>query len=318
MNQLDALKKITIVVVDSGDIESIKKYNAHDATTNPSLILNSVYSKKYEYIIDDSILYAKKKGGSFQNKIINASDMISVRFGCEILKHIPGYISTEVDARISFDKHACIAKAKKIIELYQENNIDSSRVLIKLASTWEGIQAAKHLKKNNIASNLTLLFSFAQAKACADADVFLISPFVGRISDWYKNNNPTQKYSVVNDPGVIAVKNIYQYYKQYGYNTIIMAASFRTIEQVIALSGCDRITISPVLLSLLKNNKNSINRQLDIKNIKVITRKPDILTESEFRFLHNNDKMAVEKLSEGIRQFSYDQQLLEKFIADRL
>lgn len=318
MNQLKLLNSMSVVVVDTGNIEDIKKYCAIDATTNPSLILNSVISRKYESIIDSSIKFAKKIGGSFKKKVTNASDMISVKFGSEILNHIPGYISTEVDARLSFNTDLCIKKSQKLIRLYQENNVNVSRVLIKLAATWEGIQAAKYLKSLGISCNLTLLFSFAQAKSCADAGVFLISPFVGRIYDWYKKNNLLNKYSTSYDPGVIAVKNIYQYYKQYNYKTIVMAASFRTVDQILELSGCDRITISPILLSQLKENVSPIKRKLNTNNINIITKKPDILSESEFRFLHNQDAMAVEKLSEGIRQFSLDQDSLEKFVSERL
>ncbi|VFP85650.1 Transaldolase A [Buchnera aphidicola (Cinara pseudotaxifoliae)] len=314
MNQLERLKKYTTVVVDSGDIECIARYRPQDATTNPTLILKSVLSKKYDFIINEAIQYAKKMGGSQSNQLQNASDMVSVRFGKEILKYIPGYISTEIDARLSFNTDQCVQKAIKLINLYKEQDIDTSRVLIKLAATWECIQAAYKLKKLGILCNLTLLFSFAQARACADFDVFLISPFVGRIYDWYQKNNTDHSYCSASDPGVLAVKKIFFYYKKYMYKTIIMGASFRNVEQILELSGCDRITISPDLLNLLENKTCDFNKKLDIKKISTVSFKPTPISESEFRFLHNQDAMAVEKLSEGIRQFSHDQIELENFL----
>ncbi|VFP77633.1 transaldolase [Buchnera aphidicola] len=314
MNQLERLKKYTTVVVDSGDIECIAQYRPQDATTNPTLILKSALSKKYECVVNEAIQYAKKTGGSKSTQLQNASDMVSVGFGKEILKYIPGYISTEIDARLSFNTSACVKRAIKLIDLYREQNIDTSRVLIKLAATWECIQAAYKLKKLGILCNLTLLFSFAQARACADSDVFLISPFVGRIYDWYQKNKTDNSYFSNSDPGVLAVKKIFLYYKKYMYKTIIMSASFRKVEQILELSGCDRITISPDLLNVLKNQTCKFNRKLDIDKISTISSKPTPLSESEFRFLHNQDAMAVEKLSEGIRQFSHDQIELEKFL----
>ncbi|VFP84828.1 Transaldolase A [Buchnera aphidicola (Cinara splendens)] len=314
MNQLECLKRYSTVVVDSGDIECIAQYRPQDATTNPTLILKSVLSKKYESIVNKAVQYAKEIGGSQSHQLKNASDMVSVGFGKEILKYIPGYISTEIDARLSFNTSKCVTRAIKLIDLYREQNIDTSRVLIKLAATWECIQAAYKLKKLGILCNLTLLFSFAQARACADADVFLISPFVGRIYDWYQKNNIDNPYFSDSDPGVLAVKKIFFYYKKYMYKTIIMSASFRKVEQILELSGCDRITISPDLLNVLKNQTCKFNRKLDINKISTISSKPIPLSESEFRFLHNQDAMAVEKLSEGIRQFSYDQIALEKFL----
>ncbi|ABJ90535.1 transaldolase [Buchnera aphidicola] len=318
MNQLEYLKKYTTVVVDSGDINYIKKYQPNDATTNPTLILKSVLSNKYNYIIDNSIQYAKDIGGNKLTQVKNASDMISVGFGIEILKYIPGYISTEIDARLSFNTKKCVSKAIKLIKLYNNNGIDTSRVLIKLAATWECIEAARQLKKIGILCNLTLLFSFAQARACADADVFLISPFVGRIYDWYQKFNLNSPYCSNTDPGVIALKKIFFYYKKYGYKTIIMGASFRKLEQIQELVGCDRITISLDLLKQLSMKKDILIKKLDVKKITKVNTKPNALSESEFRFLHNEDAMAVEKLSEGIRQFSSDQQELENFLFDKL
>ncbi|AEH39650.1 transaldolase A [Buchnera aphidicola (Cinara tujafilina)] len=315
MNQLEVLKKFTTIVVDSADIHLVHKYKPSDATTNPSIILNNVLSNKYNNIIEKSILYSKKLGGSLEKKVINALDMISVRFGCEILKFIPGYISTEIDAELSFNTDLCIQKSIKIIKLYNILGVDKSRILIKLAATWEGIQAAKYLRKIGILCNLTLLFSFAQAQACADAKVFLISPFVGRIYDWYsKNQNNNDPYIASKDPGVIAIKNIFYHYKKFGYKTIIMGASFRKIEQIIELAGCDKLTISPILLDQLKKCTIQINRKLNYQlNNNVIT-KPNALSESEFRWLHNKNLMAVEKLAEGINQFYLDKKISNFFI----
>ncbi|VFP78043.1 Transaldolase A [Buchnera aphidicola (Cinara cuneomaculata)] len=314
MNQLEQLRKYTTVVVDSGDIECIQKYKPQDATTNPTLILKSVLSKKYDFIVNNAIQYAQKIGGSVSDKVQNASDMVSVGFGTEILKYIPGYISTEVDARLSFNTDKCIQKSIQLINLYRNRGVDTSRVLIKLAATWECIQAAHQLKKLGIFCNLTLLFSFAQARACADANVFLISPFVGRIYDWYQKFSLNSSYCSLSDPGILAVKKIFVYYKKYMYKTIIMSASFRRIEQILELAGCDRITISPDLLEQLKIQTLSFTKKLDASKIDTVATQPVPLTESEFRFLHNQDAMAVEKLSEGIRQFSYDQMELEKFL----
>ncbi|CAL4318488.1 Transaldolase A [Buchnera aphidicola (Periphyllus testudinaceus)] len=314
MNQLEQLKKYTKVVIDSGDISHIKKYKPFDATTNPSLILKAIKMKEYFYLIKNSIEYSKKKGGNNKKKITRAVDKIIVSLGSEILNKIPGVVSSEVDARLSFNIEKSILKAKKIISMYEnDHGINRNRVLIKLAATWEGIKAAEYLEKNNIHCNLTLLFSFAQARACAESNVFLISPFVGRIYDWYKLNYPTSKYHVLQDKGVRSVKNIYEYYKKYLYKTIIMGASFRNKEQILALSGCDCLTISPELLEDLKSSDEILNKELFLP--KVTFKKPDEkLSKSEFKFLHNKDLMAVEKLSEGIKQFSLDQNTLEKII----
>lgn len=318
MNQLEVLKRFTTVSVDSGDINLIHKYKPTDATTNPSIILNNVLSNQYNQLVEKSIAYAKKIGGSIDQKIINATDMISVIFGFEILKNIPGYISTEIDAKLSFNTDLCIKKAVKIVNLYQTLGIDKSRILIKLAATWEGIQAAKNLKKMGILCNLTLLFSFAQAQACADAQVFLISPFVGRIYDWYNKKKKVKIYSANEDPGIIAIKKIFYHYKKYEYKTIIMGASFRKIEQILELAGCDRLTISPVLLLELQKYKMTIERKLDSQLIKKIYPQPNLLSEAEFRWLHNKDPMAVEKLSEGICQFNSDQEKLEIFLSKKM
>ncbi|XBC39316.1 MAG: transaldolase [Buchnera aphidicola (Nurudea shiraii)] len=316
MNQLESLKKYSKIVVDSGDIESIKIYLPEDTTTNPSLILKAITMPFYENIICDAILYAKRKGGSYECQLLNAVDQVSVMLGLKILKIISGKVSTEVDAHLSFNTDLCIERSKKIISMYEEHGISRSRILIKLAATWECIQAAKELKKHNINCNLTLLFSFAQARACAEAEVFLISPFVGRIYDWYQSKSLIPKYSANLDPGVISVRKIYFYYKEYGYKTIIMGASFRNIQQVLELSGCDYLTISPDLLKELTIKEGYVSRKLCDSNVKKIP--TSVLSRSDFLWLHNEDPMAVEKLSEGIRQFGIDQKKLEKIIKGKM
>ncbi|MXP61080.1 transaldolase [Pantoea sp. Taur] len=316
MNQLDALKQFTTVVADSGDIESIRHYHPEDATTNPSLILKAAGLDAYKHLIDDAIDYAKKQGGSKETQIINASDKVAINLGMEILKSVPGRVSTEVDARLSFDRGMCVTKAEKLVRMYEENGIDRSRILIKLASTWEGIKAAEELEKNGIQCNLTLLFSFAQARACAEAGVFLISPFVGRIYDWYNSRKPLDPYVVDEDPGVKSVRRIYDYYKKHRYSTVIMGASFRKVEQIQALAGCDRLTISPNLLEELANSDAPLERKLEPSTEGF--HQPASLSEAEFRWEHNQDPMAVEKLSDGIRQFAIDQQKLEDVLASRL
>lgn len=316
MNQLDALKKFTTVVADTSDVQSICRYRPQDATTNPSLILQAVNLSSNQHFIDRSVKYAKKKGGSRKEQIINATDKILVDLGIEILKYIPGYISSEVDARLSFNKEECILKAKKIINLYEEQGTSRNRVLIKLAATWECIKAAEELRKDNIFCNLTLLFSFAQARACAESNIFLISPFVGRIYDWYISKNLISKSCVKKDPGVLSIYKIYDYYKRYNYNTIIMGASFRNIQQILFLSGCDRLTISPILLNELESNTEKLERKLMPPSKFFIP--PSPLSEEEFKWEHNQDAMAVEKLSEGIRNFSKDQVFLEKIFSKKI
>lgn len=252
MNQLDSIKQFTTVVADSGDIESIRHYHPEDATTNPSLLLKAAGLASYSGLIDDAIAWAKKQGGGREAQVTHACDKLAVNFGAEILKSIPGRVSTEVDARLSFNREKSIEKARHLVALYQEMGIDKSRILIKLASTWEGIRAAETLEKEGIHCNLTLLFSFAQARACAEAGVYLISPFVGRIYDWYQARKPLDPYVVEEDPGVKSVRNIYDYFKQHKYTTIVMGASFRRTEQILALVGCDRLTIAPPLLKELQ------------------------------------------------------------------
>ncbi|WP_406703993.1 transaldolase [Sodalis sp.] len=316
MNQLEGLKQFTTVVADSGDIESIRHYTPQDATTNPSLILKAASLTAYQPLFEDALAYARKQGGTRETQIINASDKLAVNIGVEILKSVPGRVSTEVDACLSFDRGMCVAKARKLVALYQEQGIDKSRILIKLASTWEGIQAAEELEKEGINCNLTLLFSFAQARACAEAGVYLISPFVGRIYDWYNQRKPLDPYVVDKDPGVVSVRKIYDYYKQHRYQTVIMGASFRKVEQILALSGCDRLTISPALLEELHKGDGRVERKLSPSTEGF--HQPAPLSESEFRWEHNQDAMAVDKLAEGIRQFAVDQQSLEDLLAAKL
>ncbi|TEA27147.1 transaldolase [Candidatus Schmidhempelia bombi] len=316
MSQLDELKKYTVVVADTGDIDSIKQFSPEDATTNPSLVLKAAQLPQYKYLIDEAINTAKAQGGDKETQLLNASDQVAVNIGAEILKYVPGRISTEVDARLSFDRGLCVAKARKLIRLYKEKGIDKSRILIKIAATWEGIQAARELEQEGINCNLTLLFSFAQARACAEAKVFLISPFVGRIYDWYQAKQPITDYVADQDPGVISVRNIYHYYKQHRYETIVMGASFRNKEQILALAGCDRLTISPALLTELNQANETAERRLSPSTD--VLNPPSPMTEAEFRWQHNGDAMAVEKLAEGIRLFAADQQKLEDMLIQLL
>lgn len=310
--QLDALRAMTVVVADTGDIEAIKQYQPQDATTNPSLILSASSLPQYAPLIDEAIAYAKAKSNDKQQQLIDAEDKLAVNIGLEILKIVPGRISTEVDARLSYNTQATVEKARKLIALYNEAGISNDRILIKIASTWQGIRAAEILEKEGINCNLTLLFSEAQARACAEAGVYLISPFVGRILDWYKANTDQKEYAPSEDPGVISVTNIYNYYKQYGYKTVVMGASFRNIGEITELAGCDRLTIAPALLKQLQESKEVLVRKLDYQG--QVCQKPQPLTESEFYWQHNNDPMAVEKLADGIRKFAIDQEKLEAML----
>lgn len=312
---LEQLKAITTIVADTGDVEAIKTLKPVDATTNPSLLLKASTLPQYAPLIEDAIAYAKKQGGSKEQQIENAADKLAVSIGLEIQKHIPGRISTEVDARLSFDIDAMVAKGRKIIQLYKDAGVDKGRVLIKLASTWEGIKAGEILEKEGINCNLTLLFGFGQARACAEAGVFLISPFVGRILDWYKAKTG-ETYTSETDPGVLSVRKIYAYYKEHGYKTVVMGASFRNIGEITALAGCDRLTIAPALLEELGNTQGDLPRLLSDKG--ATAQRPAMLTEKEFRFQLNEDAMATEKLSEGIRGFVADQIKLEKALAEKL
>ena len=315
-NLLDQLKAITTIVADTGDVEAIKSVKPVDATTNPSLLLKASTLPQYAPLIDESIAYAKAQGGDKEQQIENAADKLAVLIGIEISKVVPGRISTEVDARLSFNIDKMVAKGRKLIKLYQEAGVGKDRVLIKLASTWEGIKAGEILEKEGIQCNLTLLFGFGQARACAEAGVFLISPFVGRILDWYKAKNPGTEYTQETDPGVVSVRKIYEFYKDHGYKTVVMGASFRNTGELIALAGCDRLTVSPNLLQDLAATEGTLVRVLSDGGAKATP--PARLTEEEFRFALNEDAMATEKLSEGIRGFVADQIKLEKALAEKL
>lgn len=315
-NQLESLRAITTVVADTGDIEAIKKYTPVDATTNPSLLLKAASLPQYSELIKQSISYAKSQGGDEAAQLQAAGDKLSVLIGKEILSVVPGRISTEVDARLSFDTQATLEKARQLIAMYEEAGIDKSRILIKAASTWEGIKAAEILEKEGINCNLTLLFSFAQARACAEAGVYLISPFVGRILDWYKANTDQTDFADAKDPGVISVTSIYNYYKEHGYKTVVMGASFRNTGEIIELAGCDRLTISPQLLEELENTAGSLETKL--KDTGATKSAPSPLSEEAFRWDMNQDAMATEKLSEGIRNFAADQVKLEALLAKQL
>ena len=314
--QLDSLRSMTVVVADTGDIDAIKKYQPQDATTNPSLILSASALPQYAPLIDEAITYAKAQSADKAQQLIDAEDKLAVNIGLEILKIVPGRISTEVDARLSYDTQATVEKARKLIALYNAAGISNDRILIKIASTWQGIRAAEILEKEGINCNLTLLFSEAQARACAEAGVYLISPFVGRILDWYKANTDKKEYAPAEDPGVISVTKIYNYYKEYGYKTVVMGASFRNVSEIIELAGCDRLTIAPALLKELQENSTALVRKLDYKG--EVKAKPQPLTEAEFYWQHNSDAMAVEKLAEGIRKFAVDQEKLEAMLSAKL
>lgn len=316
MNKLDSLKSMTVVVGDTGDIDAIAKVKPEDATTNPSLILKAAQQEAYQPLLTQAVKWAKNTKNS-ESELVNAADKLAVSFGCEILQHIPGLVSTEVDARLSFNTEATIAKARKIIALYEAEGISRERILIKIASTWEGIQAAKQLEELGIHTNLTLLFNFSQAVACAEAGVTLISPFVGRILDWHKANTPDADFSGKNDPGVQSVTQIYNYYKAHGYKTVVMGASFRNIGEIEALAGCDKLTISPDLLAELEATQGELPRQLDANNLPEVAERLS-MNEIDFRWAMNEDAMACEKLADGIRRFAADQRTLEAMLQKQL
>ncbi len=309
-DKLTSLRQFTTVVADTGDIAAMKLYQPQDATTNPSLILNAAQIPEYRKLIDDAVTWAKAQSNDRAQQVVDATDKLAVNIGLEILKLVPGRISTEVDARLSYDTEASIAKAKRLIKMYNDAGISNDRILIKLASTWQGIRAAEQLEKDGINCNLTLLFSFAQARACAEAGVYLISPFVGRILDWYKANTDKKEYAPAEDPGVVSVTEIYEYYKQHGYETVVMGASFRNVGEIIELAGCDRLTIAPALLKELAESEGTLERKLSYTG--EVKARPERITESEFLWQHNQDPMAVDKLADGIRKFAVDQGKLEK------
>lgn len=314
MNKLQQLKTMTTVVADTGDLEAIKQYQPQDATTNPSLVLKAAQMPQYAHLITQAKQWATTQGNTGQAHMDDICDYLAVAIGKEILNAVPGRISTEVDSRLSFDTQATVARALKIIDLYQQQGVGKERVLIKIASTWEGIQAGKQLEALGINCNLTLLFSFAQAIACAEAGVYLISPFVGRIMDWHKAAQKVEGFAPAQDPGVISVSKIYHYYKQHGYATVVMGASFRNTQEIEQLAGCDRLTISPNLMQDLANDMGELVLQLDSKNIPVSQEKLS-LNQADFRWMHNEDAMATEKLAEGIRNFTRDQETLESLLA---
>jgi len=315
MSTLEQLKQFTTVVADTGNFEAIAQYKPTDATTNPSLILQASQMDQYQSLVKECVTSAKSEASDEDSQVALAIDKLFVKFGIEILKTIPGRVSTEVDARLSFDKEAQIAKAKRLIAMYEAEGIKKERVLIKLSSTWEGIQAAKQLEaEDGITCNLTLLFAFAQAVACAEANVNLISPFVGRIFDWYVKNTGQKTFEPKEDPGVISVTKIYNYYKKYGYKTIVMGASFRNVGQIKALAGCDNLTISPKLLDELNKSQDPLQQELTSEAAQNYEGEKISLNETQFRWLLNEDAMATEKLAEGIRKFAEDAVKLENYL----
>ena len=303
---LQSLRNISTVVADTGDIDAVAKWRPQDTTTNPSLLLAAAQDPRYRALVEQT----------FDSDLERTLDNLAVAFGCEILKHIPGRVSTEVDARLSFDAEASIAKARRLISLYEEKSVKRERILIKLAATWQGIRAAERLEREGIHCNLTLLFSYAQAIACADAGVTLISPFVGRIYDWHKAARKVDDIPIAEDPGVASVTRIYNYYKKHGYATQVMGASFRKTEQVLRLAGCDLLTIAPDLLEKLSTMEGEVERVLSPESAKSLSIEKTPLNESGFYFRHNEDAMAVEKLSDGIRRFDADARKLEARVAE--
>lgn len=318
MNSLEQLKKFTKVVADTGDFESINQFKPLDSTTNPSLIYMAAQDSKYAHLVDLALEAAKKHSEDKAQQLEYALDVLAVNFGLEILKIVPGRVSTEVDARLSFDTQKTIAKAHQLIELYAAAGIAKERILIKIAATWEGIRAAEVLEKEGIHTNLTLLFSKVQAVACAESGVQLISPFVGRIFDWYKKDRGVSHFEAPEDPGVLSVTEIFNYYKKFEHTTEIMGASFRNKEEIIELAGCDLLTISPNLLAELEQNEIEITQKLNADNSKDMIIEKIATDEASFRWQMNEDAMATEKLSEGIRKFSIDLVKLEAFIATKM
>jgi len=316
-NQLEQLKRFTRVVADTGDFATLKEYAPQDATTNPSLILKAAQMAGYKSLVDKAIADGRKSGLSGDAQLADIMDHLLVAFGSEILKIVPGRVSTETDADMSFDTGAVINKAHQFLDLYKENGIPRERILIKIASTWEGIRAAEVLQKEGINCNMTLLFSLPQAVACAEAKARLISPFVGRILDWYKKS-AGKDFAPAEDPGVLSVKEIYGYYKKFGHDTEVMGASFRNKGEILELAGCDLLTISPQLLGELKNSNETVERKLSPETAKQSQIERLQFDEKKFRWLQNENAMATEKLSEGIRIFNADAVKLEKYIAEKL
>jgi len=313
MTVLESLKKYSVVVADTGDFQAIARLKPQDATTNPSLLYNAAQRPEYRHLVEEAMEEAEKRGGGQQEQSEAFMDRLFVSFGREILKVIPGRVSTEVDARLSFDTDATIAKARHFIELYDKVGISRERVLIKVSSTWEGIRAAEKLEREGIHCNLTLLFSFAQAVSCAEAGVTLISPFVGRIYDWYKKENGGKDIPIDQDPGVASVTRIYNYFKKFGYKTQVMGASFRKVEQIEHLAGCDLLTISPDLLEKMQEAQGELTPNLTLEKAKASEGEKLHLDEKTFRWMHNEDAMATDKLAEGIRKFNADARKLEQY-----
>jgi transaldolase len=315
---LSQLKQHSIIVADTGDFESIRKYQPRDATTNPTLLQKAAEMPEYSDLVQRVLREVKGTSHPASQHVQLAMDRLAIAFGVEILKIVPNRVSTEVDARLSFDSEGSVRKAKEIIGMYEKEGISKERILIKLASTWEGIRAASELRKDGINCNLTLLFSFAQAIACAEAGVRLISPFVGRILDWYKKSTGRDQYPAAEDPGVVSVTQIYNYYKKHGYETEVMGASFRNVGEILELAGCDLLTISPALLEELAKTPGTVTRKLTPEKARGVDAPKQTLNESAFRWMLNEDQMATEKLSDGIRSFAADAVKLEKFIAKKL
>ncbi|WP_067516721.1 transaldolase [Endozoicomonas ascidiicola] len=315
-NQLAQLKKMTKVVADTGDIEAIQRYQPEDATTNPSLILKASLLPSYQLLLEEATSYGKLQSDDVSEQVTHAADWLTVGIGKIIQQQVPGLVSTEVDARLSFNTEATVNKARELLKLYEQQGADPKRVLIKIASTWEGIKAAEILEQEGVRCNLTLLFNFAQAQACAEAGVYLISPFVGRILDWYKKAEE-KEFAAAEDPGVQSVTRIYNYFRQHGHKTIVMGASFRNTGEIMELAGCDALTIGPDLLSMLEQADSPVEQKL-FENQQGLDTQNNVLDESAFRWAMNEDPMATEKLAEGIRNFAKDQQALEALILQKL
>ena len=313
MNSLEQLSQFSTIVADSGEINMIKLVKPQDATTNPSLIYKASQKDEYRSLVENAVNWAKQRGGSESDLMENIIDKLSINFGLEILQHVPGYVSTEIDADLSFDKESTVKRAIKIIRIYESEGISKDRILVKVAATWEGIKASEELMKHGIQCNLTLIFNLAQAVACAENYCFLISPFVGRISDWHKQRSQNN-FEASQDPGVLSVKNIYNYYKKFNYKTVIMGASFRNIEQIIELAGCDRLTLSPDLINKLASENIEISKKLTLESAQESDTPRIKITEPNFRNLLNDDEMATTKLSDGIRIFKKDHQNLINYI----
>jgi transaldolase len=318
MNLLESLKRWTTVVADTGDFEAIAEHKPQDATTNPSLIYQAAQKPQYQHLVDEALDFAVHTAGSPAERSVAFMDKLFVTFGCEILRIVPGRVSAEVDAGLSFDTEGTLAKARKLIGMYQQAGVGRERILIKIASTWEGIRAAEELEREGIHCNLTLLFSFAQAVACAEAGVTLISPFVGRIYDWYRKEHGVTDLPADEDPGVASVTRIYDYFKKFDYRTQVMGASFRKVDQIVRLAGCDLLTISPDLLERMENTDGSVPRRLSVEAAKASDAQKIHLDEKTFRWMHNEDAMATEKLAEGIRKFYADARKLEQYAQARV